>query len=96
MLRRLAMSKRINHAATARRVVKNAGALIETHDDAGALALAFVANAHATLALAEQQRIANLIVLSGWVVDTDKQSVADALDGLRENVAAEVWEGLGL
>ena len=55
------MTERINHAASARGAIYNAENLLEAHDDSGAGAKAAIAVANATLALVEQQRIANLI-----------------------------------
>lgn len=50
-----------------------------------------IAQVHATLALVEQQRIANLLTLTALGADRGV-----ALDDLRIGVAGEVWEGLGL
>lgn len=59
-------------------------------EDFGALYMA-EAQVRATLALVEQQRIANLIELTkvGHIK-------IDGLDELREGASAEVWEGLNL
>lgn len=54
------------------------------------------AQVHATLALVEQLRIANLITVAGWVMDSSVEDVGFDLDKLRMGVAGEVWEGLGL
>ncbi|MGH3703000.1 MAG: hypothetical protein ACRDT9_00085 [Agromyces sp.] len=53
-----------------------------------------IAQVHATLALVEQQRLANLIALSA-ACDPDGDP-ATRLDDLRMGLAGEVWEGLGL
>lgn len=55
-----------------------------------------LAQVHATLALVEQQRIANLITVAGWVADSRAEDVGYDLDRLRTGVAGEVWEALGL
>lgn len=52
-----------------------------------------LAQVHATLALVEQQRIANLLSIAHWVSD---EHLGRKLDDLRMGVAGEVWEGLGL
>ncbi|MFF2493215.1 hypothetical protein [Agromyces sp. NPDC058064] len=76
---------RIDHAAEADRLL----ASFQTENRP-----AEAAQAHATLALAEQQRIANLIALSA-VADLGGDP-ATRLDDLRVGLAGEVWEGLGL
>lgn len=55
---------------------------------AGEIAMAQV---HATLADAEQKRIANVLALAAAGPD-----VAASLDGIRAGLAAEVWEAVGL
>lgn len=52
---------RINHAATARGAISQASNLLTVHEDVAAGAMATIAVAHATLALVEQQRIANIL-----------------------------------
>ncbi len=51
------------------------------------------AQVHATLALVEQQRIANLLAIAHWV---SNEHLGTKLDDLRMGAAGEVWEGLGL
>lgn len=64
--------------------------------DGTIVASALLAQVHATLALVEQQRIANLITVAGWVADSRAEDVGFDLDRLRTGIAGEVWEGLGL
>lgn len=54
------------------------------------------AQVHATLALVEQQRIANLLMLAGWRHDASAEDIGYDLDSMRTGIAGEVWEGLGL
>lgn len=56
-------TERINLAATARDALSGAAEMLQAHDDGGAVAKAMIAQAYATLALAEQQRVENLIAL---------------------------------
>lgn len=86
------MTERIDHAAEARRVLDNI-----PHESllGNSTALAW-GQVHATLALVEQQRIANLITIAGWVADSRAEGVGYDLDNLRTGVAGEVWERLGL
>lgn len=58
-----------------------------------ALVTVTAAQVHATLALVEQQRIANMLLIAHWVSD---EHLGRKLDDLRMGVAGEVWEGLGL
>lgn len=66
------MTERIDHAAQAvgleqaawQKGVPDGDALIRTHEQRQDMILS--AQVHATLALVEQQRIANLIALSAW------------------------------
>ena len=64
------MSPRTDHAATARGAVTNASGLLKQHDDGAAGAMATIAVAEATLALAEQQRIANILSAAHLPADT--------------------------
>lgn len=83
-----------DHAADSRTILSNIQPdEMGGHGIADWLALAQV---HATLALVEQQRIANLITIAGWVVDSSAADVGYDLDKLRTGVAGEVWEALGL
>ncbi len=105
-LRVSAPSERVEHAAEARAVLQLAGrdvsenmALQTGEHKADMIA---VAQVHATLALVEQQRIANLIAL----MDSPRSSTLmakAALNGLSEgepfavrDLRADVREGLGL
>lgn len=102
------MTERIDHATESARLLEwsvQASAAAadriltpnEAHSIEGALNRAIAkAGVHATLALVEQQRIANLIVVAGWVMDSTKEDVGYDLDKLRVGVAGEIWEGLGL
>ena len=82
------MTERIDHAAEALALINHPYPAPPTY-----LAEAQI---HATLALVEQQRIANLITVAGWVMDSSAEDVGFDLDKLRLGIAGEVWEGLGL
>lgn len=91
---------RIDHEGEARALLAAADAEVSANhpvntgeDKADLLANAQV---HATLALLEQQRIANIITVAGWVIDSSPGDVGHDLDKLRPGVAGEVWEALGL
>lgn len=90
------MTERIDHAAEARKTLDHTLSYCETDDNTEALVNVSAAQVHATLALVEQQRIANLLILSGWMQDASKEDIGYDLDNLRTGVAGEVWEGLGL
>jgi hypothetical protein len=93
------MNEQLGHAELADVWIENAisaQATDETGNETLASAYAGIAQAHATLALVEQQRIANLIALAGWRADPSVEEVGTDLDQLRIGVAGEVWEGLGL
>lgn len=75
------MTKRINHAAEARRALEN---IHHDHLTSNGDALAW-AQVHATLALVAEQRIANLIAY-----------VAKWTDGEVLHIDAEIRKGLGL
>ena len=84
------MNERINHAARARieRDALNDVLADEGITDASIVATAILVQVHATLALAEQQRIANLIAL--WSVN-DTSYGATAFEALG-SMSAE-WGG---
>lgn len=88
------MSARIDHAAKAVEWLTPAEGVGLSWEETAALAA--LAQVHATLALVEQQRIANLITVAGWVVDSSTEDVGYDLDKLRTGIAGEVWEALGL
>ena len=88
------MSEHIDHAAKAHVLLNNIRP--DEMGDSDSTNWLLSAQVHATLALVEQQRIANLITVSGWVMDSTKEDVGYDLDKLRTGVAGEVWEGLGL
>lgn len=88
------MSERIDHAHLAL-VLRNNITPDEMADSETANWM-MAAQVHATLALVEQQRIANLITAAGWVMDSTKEDFGYDLDKLRVGVAGEIWEGLGL
>lgn len=77
-----------DHAAEARNCLGASGAY-NGEDHAPLVAEAQV---HATLALAEQQRLANIIA----VANDPTGFLAVNLDDIRMGLAGEVWEGLGL
>lgn len=83
-------TERIDHGAEARLCGERAE---HATNDMEALTQLVSAQAHATLALVEQQRIANLLAISHW---TSTEHLGYKLDALRRGVAGEVWEGLGL
>lgn len=89
------MSERIDHAAEAVLCMKYAESPSAGSPEVAAVHMA-QAQVHATLALVEQQRIANLITVAGWVEEQGVGEVGALLDELRHGVAGEVWEGLGL
>jgi hypothetical protein len=56
-----------------------------------------VAQVHATLALVEQQRIANQIALAGWIVNGEGEgNIRRSIEAFRPRIADEIWKGLGL
>lgn len=88
------MTKRIDHPASARAALRLAG----KHSGETATMHATVAQAHATLALVEQQRIANLIALwampdfpKGAFVKATKLTIEEG-----DATAVAIREGLGL
>lgn len=72
---------RIDHKAEAERVLAMAG---NDPDAQMAMTIAAAAQVHATLYLAEQQRIANLIALSALMLgkEVDQWLVAEIREGL--------------
>lgn len=88
------MTERIDHVHEAQVWVE--GAERPDVQPEATVSLAAIAQVHATLALVEQQRIANLITVAGWVADSRAEDVGFDLDKLRTGVAGEVWEALGL
>ncbi len=88
------MSERIDHAAEARELLDHS---VESSDKDAAIAMlhtnAAAAQAHATLALAEQQRIANLIALGE--VRVGKRAAWD-FDSPEPELRPEIREALGL
>lgn len=88
------MSARTDHAAIARDVVVEMGYPFETTD------LLRHSQVHATLALVEQQRIANLIALSQATNPDGSRVMPTALthvvDEYSVGVNIEIREGLGL
>lgn len=97
------MTERIDHAAKAMEWLTPAEGTGLTWTETSGMAA--IAQAHATLALVEQQRIANLIALAR-VESENHTTPTDALDALytREETSfdtklhtrAEIREGLGL
>ena len=78
------MSDRIDHTARAYGVLRSVGSVSMAPDEATVSVIA--AQTHATLALVEQQRIANLIALASMAEDDSKHEV---LAGVLGNEA--VW-----
>lgn len=94
------MSDRIDHAAVAREYIASAIAAV-TAAPAGTGAL--LAQAHATLALVEQQRIANLIALgyghtspSGDVVGEARRALVERRSADHHQLRSEVAAALGI
>jgi hypothetical protein len=90
-------ANRIDHVAVARELIADTAFEVNS-DDEMALDVP-VAQVHATLALVEQQRIANLIALllggdyTAWVIKGDR-NMYNPEDW--ENVRSGIREGLGL
>ena len=83
----------MSHKSEAMRLVSRAHRAIEAGGRVDAAALAALANAEATLALAEQQRVANIIALSAAsvrAVRMDMGLVAMEGDGLLTREVAEL------
>ena len=91
------MSERINHAARARieRDALNDVLSDEGITDASIVATAILVQVHATLALVEQQRIANLIALHRHEVKYDIGSWSRLYDE-GEELRPEIKEALGI
>ena len=70
---------RIDHAARSRRHVEKTLSRYETGEDAGAIVVTLAALNDATLALVEQQRIANIIALASMAEDDSKHEVIGTL-----------------
>lgn len=92
------MTKRIDHAAEAASDIGFADEVIENGGDSDvAMAIAAVAQVHATLALVEQQRIANLIALDKLWPMPDGAQIAHLIhDPKTFALCADIREGLGL
>lgn len=88
------MTNWLDHAHDARDTLAVLPAL--PSDDPRIPNLLAEAQVHATLALVEQQRIANLITVAGWVLDSTPEDVGSEFDKLRMGLAGEVWAALGL
>lgn len=98
------MTERIDHAAEAREALADTREFIENIEEPSAYALRVAANgfaeaqAHATLALVEQQRIANLIAI--WAVPNDAETHLVKAGGVTKDAgdrsAVEITEALGL
>lgn len=100
------MADRIDHAAEARKAIESAYPIALPYDSAeaqyhGAL---MEAQVHATLALVEQQRIANLIAVATWNANTlrtggsrDGKPADREVENARvDRLFSEIREGLGL
>lgn len=69
------MTTRTDHATEAERAMRQVLNACETDENTGALVGIIAAQTHATLALVEQQRIANLIALASMAEDDSKHEV---------------------
>lgn len=91
---------RVDHAAIARdQVILASGEVSANWPPATGeykADLIALAQVHATLALVEQQRIANIVALTELSRKTTKGEVGYELDELGLGVAGYVWAGLGL
>lgn len=87
----------IDHAAEAQVNIDRATLLAE-NEEATSITHAAVAQAHATLALAEQQRIANLIEIANNAARMAVEGTSDMADylDLFQKVNPAIMEGLGL
>lgn|GEM_PF-3309632 len=81
------MSERIDHVARAMKAQNTVLNTYEVDENTGALTVMLAAQVNATLALVEQQRIANLIALA-YVADSGDADVSPA--------AQQAWDGLGV
>jgi len=91
------MTKRIDHVAAAESDIASADDALETGADDVASAIAAIAQVHATLALVEQQRIANTIALAGWQdFGSDGRQARIASFNLDGTLREDIREGLGL
>ena len=79
------MTDRIDHASRSRRRMEQTLSSYETGEDAGAIVVALAALNDATLALVEQQRIANLVALA---------SLAGRDEDVHEEVSAAAYGAL--
>ena len=95
------MTDRIDHAARSRRRMEETLSSYETGEDAGAIVVALAALNDATLALVEQQRIANLIALAKETFATHEASealgtFATAKSGERIGLRPDIAAALGI
>jgi hypothetical protein len=93
------MTERIDHAAEAVSDIRYADeVLADGGDSEVAKAVAAVAQVHATLALVEQQRIANLmaVLANAARMVAEKTGSADQFRGLFDRLDPIIREGLGL
>ncbi len=86
------MTERIDHAAEAMNLLDLSRHPGTGDPTIGALYVG-AAQAHATLALVEQQRITNHLALARWI---SSEHIGTKLGDLRMGFPPEVWEGLGL
>ena len=70
-----------DHTAEAERTIQQVLNTSETSEDAGSIVSMLAAQAHATLALAEQQRIANLIALAALQIASGADGGIDSIVG---------------
>lgn len=90
------MTERIDHVAEAQRLMAEMSAMDGVTQPMAVTQKSLLITSHIGLASIEQQRIANLITVAGWVADSRAEDVGYDLDKLRTGVAGEVWEGLGI
>ena len=95
------MTDRIDHAERSRRRMERTLSNYETGEDAGAIVVALAALNDATLALVEQQRIANLIALAKETFAAHEASealgtFATATPGERIGLRPEIAAALGI
>lgn len=88
------MSERIDHAAEAAANLGAVGTVLPYTGDQSAMTIS-VAQVHATLALVEQQRIANLIALHRHEVRYDIGEWSRLYDEGTEDLKADIREALG-
>ncbi len=87
---------RLDHAAAARATLNALEEMSPTEPMSTAMGLIAVGQVHATLALVEQQRIANLIALGQYTIVPGEMPIYRGVIFEGENVKPEIREALGL